>query len=95
MSAWLTFSLTFTPGDPAQDAGSRRFPGRKFGVDAGLRPVASCGRDAMGQQEIHEYEAFGGDGAGASGRVSSSQVTKRQGQDTRRTAALDTLRPAR
>ena len=26
----------------------------------------------MGQQEIHEYEAFGGDGVGAAGRVSSS-----------------------
>ena len=74
---------------------SRRFPGRKFGVDVGLRPAASCGRDAMGQQEVHEHEASGGDGAGAAGRVSSSQVTKRQGQDTRPTAALDPLRPAR
>ena len=55
----------------------------------------SCGRDAMGQQEIHEHEASGGDGAGAAGWVSSSQATKRQGQDERRTAALDSLRPAR
>ena len=49
----------------------------------------------MGLQEIHEHEASGGDGAGAAGRVSSSQVTKRQGQDKRRTAALDPLRPDR
>ena len=49
----------------------------------------------MGLQEIHEHEASGGDGAGTAGRVSSSQVTKRQGQDKRRTAALDPLRPDR
>ena len=49
----------------------------------------------MGQQEVHEYEAPGGDGAGTAGWVSSSHATKRQGQDTRRTAALDPLRPAR
>ena len=44
-----------------------------------------------GSMSIHEYEAFGGDGAGAAGWISNSQVTKRQGQDERRTAALDPL----
>ena len=43
---------------------------------------------------IYKYEALGSHGAGATGWISSSQVTKRQGQDERRTAALDPLRPA-
>ena len=34
-------------------------------------------------------EESGGDGAGAAGWVSSSQVTKSQGQDKRRTATFD------
>ena len=57
---------------------SRRFPGRKFGVDADLRPAASCGRDAMGQQEVHEHEAPGGHGERTSGRViaATSQSVK-------------------
>ena len=85
---------TDEPGDPAPDTGSRCLPGRKFGIDAGLRTASSCSRNPVGQQEIHEYEALGSHGAGATGWISSSQVTKRQGQDKRRTAALDPLRPA-
>ena len=47
----------------------------------------------MGQQEIHEHEAPGDHGTGDAGCIGSSQVTNGQGQDERRTAALDPLRP--
>lgn len=49
----------------------------------------------MGQQEIHEHEAPEDHGTGDAGCIGSSQVTNGQGQDERRTAALDPLRPDR
>ena len=35
-------------------------PGRQLRPDAGLREATPRGGDAVGQQEIHEYEARGG-----------------------------------
>ena len=37
------------------------FPGRQLCSNAGLCPAAPCGRHPVGQQEVHEHEAFGGD----------------------------------
>ena len=68
------------PGDPAQDEGSRRVPRRKFGTDVGMCPAASCGRNPMGQQEVHEYEAPGGHGNGNRSRVIAARSQSVKGK---------------
>ena len=62
----------------AQDTGSRCLPGRKFGVDAGLRTASLCSRNPVGKQEVHEHEASGSHGAGDAGRLIAvrSQMVK-------------------
>ena len=40
------------------------FPGRQLCADAGLCPAASCSRNPVGLQEVHEYEASGSPGTG-------------------------------
>ena len=45
---------------PAQDLRGGDLPRWQLRPDAGLRPVAPCGRHPVGQQEVHEYEALRG-----------------------------------
>ena len=50
-------------GNPPPYPCGRGFSRRQFGADAGVCTPASCGRNTVRQQEIHEYKAFrGGNG---------------------------------
>ena len=61
-------------GDPPPHPCGGNIPGRQFCFDAGLCPITPCGRNPVGQQEVHEYEAFGGgSGSPFSRWVSSSR----------------------
>lgn len=44
-------------GDPAQNARGRDFPRWQLRTHAGLCQIASCRRNSMGRQEVHEHEA--------------------------------------
>lgn len=47
------------------------FPRRQFGADACLRKNQACIRNAVKQQEVHEYEAVGNDGGHLTRRITS------------------------
>ena len=48
------------PRDPPQNPRGWDVPGRELRPHAGLRPVSPCDGHPVGQQEIHEHEAFRG-----------------------------------
>lgn len=46
-------------GNPTQNKGGRSLSGREFCIDVGVCPAASCSRNTVGLQKVHEYEASG------------------------------------